>query len=192
MKFKTRKITLLVIMALLFICSFLLVIPKAFSLYETTTNGNASISYAFYVLNTNYNTQEIMLGSILPTSSAYTYDFTVSNFDSHGRSEVDMEYDLSIRTTTNLPLLYELYIDEEYDDPGATNAITSSSTTADIHGTYFNHFLTATKYMPYTQNTTYHYQLVVYFPAQHTSSDFQDIAESVEVTVASRQIRNNS
>ena len=192
MKFKTRKKLLIVIITLILLCNFLLALPKAFSLYETSVNGTTTMQYAFYVLNTNYNTQEIKLGDILPSTGAYVYDFTVSNFNNSGRSEVDMEYDLSIRTTTNLPLRYELYIDESYDDVGATNAITSNTTTADSDGTYFNHFLTATKYMPYTQNKTYSYELVVYFPSNYTDSMYQDVAESVEITVASRQARNTN
>ena len=192
MKWKTRKLILSILITLILLCSFLLALPKTFSLYETRTNGNATITYAFYVLKTNYFTQEIKLGDILPRVDPYTYKFTVSNFDNRGRSEVDLEYDLSIRTTTNLELDYELYIDEEYDDPGATDAIVTDNITADSDGTYFRHLTTATKYMPYTTNTTYTYQLVVYFPTRLTDSSYQDIEESVEITIDSRQIRVGS
>ncbi len=192
MNWKTRKLILSILITLIFLCSFLLALPKTFSLYETSSNGTANISYAFYVLKTNYFTQEIKLGDILPRSDPYTYNFTVSNFDNRGRSEVDLEYDLSIRTTTNLELDYELYIDEEYDDPGATDAIVTDNITADSDGTYFRHLTTATKYMPYTTATTYNYQLVVYFPTRLNPSQYQDVAESVEITIDSRQIRAGS
>lgn len=185
---KHRGLLLIIISVLIIICSSLLVFPKAFSLYEYNANSNTAISYAFYLLETNYYTTEIKLGEMLPSNNEYTYNFSVSNFEGSNRTDVDMEYDLSIVTTTNLPLTYELYIDEVHTDSGATDAIISRNIAADTYGTYFNTMTTPTKYFSYTENKTYNYELVVHFPATYNASEYQGIIESIAVHITSRQV----
>ena len=46
---------------------------------------------------------------IVPSSTPYTYRFSVSNFNQNNMSDVDINYSINIRTTTNLPITLELY-----------------------------------------------------------------------------------
>lgn len=185
---KTRKTLLIIIGCLILLCCFVFSIPNTFSLYESDVTGSASLNYAMYVIKATHISQEINLGEIVPREEPYIYTFTVSNNNGSYRTDVDLEYDLSIRTTTNLPLEYELYIDQTRTDSDAVNAITSSDIIADSYGTYFLHIETPKKYFSYSENQTYTYELVVYFSENYTDSSYQDIAESIEITIDSKQI----
>ena len=184
-KFKTIVFTSLLVVLLL-VSVFL--IPTTFSRYVTNTSSDAEAMVAFYLLKTDYQTNVILLDEIAPRNNPYTYTFTVSNYNGTKRTETNMQYDLVIRTTTNLPLEYELYLNSVYTDANAENAITSSQVIQDSDGTYFNRFATDTEYFSYSYNETNTYQLVVYFPETYVDQIYQDIVDSIEITVNSKQI----
>lgn len=166
--------------------------PTTFSRYESSGISDTGMDVAFYLLKTDYHTENILISEIVPRDEPYTYTFDVSNFKGNKRSETNMQYDLSIKTTTNLPLEYELYLDEEYTSNSATNILSSSSPIQDDDGTYFINFTTPTRYFYHTANETHTYQLVVYFPEDYIGHEYQDIYESVQIIVDSKQVINNS
>lgn len=188
-KFKTIVFTSL-LLVLLLISIFL--IPTTFSKYVSETSSDAEALVAFYMLKTDYRTDVVLLEEIAPRNDPYTYTFTVSNYEGTKRAETNLKYDLTIRTTTNLPLQYELYINSVYTDANAENAITHSEVIQDDDGTYFNKFTTDTEYFNYAYNGLNTYQLVVYFPATCVDEMYQDIVDSIEITVKSEQIIENS
>lgn len=113
-------------------------------------------------------------------------------------AEIDLTYDLTIRTTTNLPLTYSLYMNEEYDDAGATSIIRSNNVAQDEDGTYFRTITTDTQDLLFRTPKTNSYQLVVNFPLSYTDPNtntttsynvekYQDIIEAIEIKVESRQ-----
>lgn len=164
--------------------------PTTLSKYESNTSSVARPQVAFYLLKTNYQTEAILLDEIAPRNEPYTYEFTVSNNDGTTRTETNLQYDLSIRTTTNLPLTYELYLNSQYTDANAESAITGENVIQDSDGTYFNTFTTDTQYFNYSYNETNEYQLVVYFPSNYIDEMYQDIIDSIEITVDSKQVIN--
>ena len=99
-----------------------------------------------------------------------------------------MEYDLSIITTTNLPLVYALYMNQAYNDNGAVSIIVSDTVTADSDGTYWKTITTAKQNFGYTTNQSNSYQLVIYFPVTYTHYKYQDIAEMVQIVINSKQV----
>ena len=98
---------------------FVLVLAK----YESISNSNANVDVAFYLLKDDYKKMTTSLDSILPQDDVYVYTFSIGNEDGEQKAEVDLEYELKIRTTTNLPLTYELYMNQKYTDSGAKNII---------------------------------------------------------------------
>ena len=126
---KLNKVTLLVILVVLLV----FLIPITYSRFENKLNTNAKIDAAFYVVDTKSEVKDIKLGDIVPSDNAYEYNFTVSNFNDKGRSEVNLEYTLVLKTTTNLPLSYELYMNS-----GENNILISEEIVKDEYGTYFN------------------------------------------------------
>ena len=178
------KLSILAIIILL----ILLLMPSSFSKFVSKSDSNAKAEVAFYLVKSDYFTESILLEEIAPKTEPYVYNFTVSNFSSDGRTETNLSYDLSIKTTTNLPLEYKLFLNQNYNDDGAVDIITSNETTADDDGTYFTTFTTDKKYFSHSYDETNNYQLVAYFPPTYNDSKYQDIYELVEIIIDSKQI----
>lgn len=173
---------------LLVLLIIVFLIPMSYSRYESKGNGSAGMDLAFYLLKADYHTQNILLSEIEPRDTPYVYNFEVSNNDGVNRTETNLEYDLSIRVTTNLPLRYELYMDEEYTNDSATNILSDDGPIPDSDGTYFVTMHTPRRYFYYNNNETHNYQLVVYFPLEYKHYDYQNIYESVQIIVDSKQV----
>lgn len=186
--FLIAKIEVLVLVLVIMV----LLIPTALSKYTSTSTSDTDVDVAFYLLKTNYYTENIALGEIIPRVAPYVYNFNVSNTDGTNRAETNLRYDLSIRTTTNLPLTYELYLNEGYNDAGAENIISTDNINADDDGTFFRVMTTDTEYFTHLYDETNQYQLVVYFPQAYKNYVYQNIYDSIEVTINSKQVVNNS
>ena len=156
--------------------------------YESMSNSVSNVDVAFYVLKDDYKTMTTNLDSLLPQDDAYIYTFSIGNQDGTQTAEVDLEYELTIRTTTNLPLTYELYMNQQYTDSNAQNIITENKIEADEQGTYFRKLLTDKVSLSYKVATTNQYQLVVHFPKEYNTENYQDIIELIEITVDSHQV----
>lgn len=173
---------------LLILVVMIFLVPTTLSKYTTSTNSSADVEVAFYLLKTDYQTSSVLLDEIAPRNEPYIYNFTISNFNSTKRTETNLEYDLSIKTTTNLPLSYDLYLNSNYTDANADQIITEKSTIQDDYGTYFNMFSTNTKYFSHSYDETNRYQLVVYFPETYIDEMYQDIVDLIEIRIESRQV----
>ncbi len=156
--------------------------------YESVSDSKAEVDFAFYLLKDDYKTMTINLDSLLPQDDAYVYNFSIGNEDGTDRAEVDLEYELTIRTTTNLPLTYELYMNQKYTDFGAQNIIKNNEIALDEHGTCFRTLTTEKINLSYKVGTTNLYQLVVYFPKEYNTENYQDIIELIEITVNAHQV----
>ena len=179
-----EKLIILVLCFLIIARIFVLVLSK----YESISDSYANVDIAFYLFKEDYKTMTINLASILPQDNAYVFEFTIGNQDGIETAEVDLEYELTLRTTTNLPLTYELYMNQQYTDDGAINIIKENSVDLDEYGTYFRTMTTDKITLPYTQGITNLYQLVVYFPANYDQENYQDIIELLEITVNAQQV----
>ena len=177
------KLVILVLCFLIIARIFVLVLSK----YESVSNSYANVDIAFYLLKEDFKTMTLNLASLLPQDNAYTFEFSVGNQAGDERAEIDLEYDLLIRTTTNLPLTYELYMNEQYTDAGATNIIKENTVEQDEFGTYFRKMTTDKIILPYTEGKTNLYQLVVYFPEDYDQEKYQDIIELLEINVNGQQ-----
>ncbi len=163
---------------------FVLILAK----YESISNSKANVDVAFYVLNDDYKTMTTNLDALEPRDDAYIYNFSIGNENGEQKAEVDLEYELSIRTTTNLPLTYQLYMNQDYKDKDAQNIITENEITLDEQGTYFRHIKTEKVNLTYRKATTNLYQLVVYFPKNYNTENYQNIIELIEITVNAHQV----
>ena len=175
-------------MAIILLITAIAILPKVFSRYQSSATSNPNIDVAFYIINTEYQSQHIVLSKMEPSSIPYLVNFTVSNNDGTNRLGVDAVYDLRIITTTNLPLSYKLYKNEHYNDTGAVDIISSTtSVAADSDGTYFKTMVAPSENFSFRANQSYSYQLAVYFPTDYMSYNYQDIVESIEIVVDSKQ-----
>ncbi len=180
------KVFLLFISLLILLFMF----PYTYSRYETFTASEVQSPVAYYVLDTSYTHDNVRLHDLVPSNSPYVFNFSISNNDGERKLETVMEYDLTIKSTTNLPLVYELYMNEDYESPEAT-PIATEVVEQDEHGTYFRMFETPTEYFNYFYDETNEYTLVIYFPLEYISYSYQNMIESIEITIDSRQVMDS-
>ena len=178
------KLIILILCCLIIARIFVLVLSK----YESISTSYANVDIAFYLLKEDYQTMTLNLASIVPTDNEYVFDFSIGNQDSGEVAEIDLEYELTLRATTNLPLTYKLYMNEQYTDEGAKNIILENTTDYDEYDTYFRNMTTEKIILPYTEGKTNLYQLVITFPANYNSETYQDIIELLEIRVNAEQV----
>lgn len=177
-------------LVILILCFFILlrIVTLVLSKYESEAKTTANVDIAFYLLKEDYKTMTLNLASLFPQDDAYVFTFTIGNQDGDKTAEIDLEYDLTIRTTTNLPLTYELYKNQDYKDTGAVDIIKTNNIEQDEYDTYFRIMTTETEIMKYKEPKTNVYQLVVHFPENYNTTNYQNIIEALEINVNSHQL----
>lgn len=180
------KMVILILSCLIIARIFILVLSK----YESISNSYANVDIAFYLLKEDYKTMTIDLASIVPRDNEYIFEFSIGNQEGEQIAEVDLEYELTLRATTNLPLGYKLYLNEEYTTEGSTNIIKENTVNADEYGTYFRTMTTEKILLKYTEGKTNLYQLVITFPQNYNSEIYQNVLELLEINVNAEQVTN--
>ena len=178
------KFVILILCLLILIRIVVLVLSK----YESIANSTANVDIAFYLLNEDYKTMTLNLASLFPQDDAYVYTFSIGNQDGEKTAEIDLVYDLTIRTTTNLPLTYELYKNQKHTDNGAVNIIETNTVDPDEYGTYFRNMTTQEENLYYKEPKTNIYELVIHFPENYNTINYQNIIEALEIQVDSHQV----
>lgn len=178
-----NRLKIEIVIFLILLAILCLLIPFTLARFRTEARGDAPIDVAFYLLDDTYTHQNITLDEMIPGDEK-SYTFSVSNTDGTNRSEVTLEYELLIRTTTNLPLQYELY---EVVSGSDTNAVSSSNIVTDDDGTYFREIKTSSKTLDYNSDQTKLYKLTVKYPAAQKDHKYQGVCESIEINVLSKQ-----
>lgn len=183
-KFLYKKLVILIICFFIVLRIFSLVLSK----YQDEAWSVAEVDVAFYLLKEDLQSMTINLDSLFPQENAYIYTFSIGNTDGTNTAEVDLTYDLKLKTTTNLPLKYKLYMNENYTDKNAKDIIIKDEIIQDDDGTYFKEISTDTQTLEYTKNTTNVYQLVVEFPENYDDESYQDIIEAIEISIEGKQL----
>ena len=189
--------------------------------YETTTTGEREVDVAFWVVDNSFKSERLVLEDIYPLETPFEYVFTVSNFDpglleaetDDKIAETDMEYEIILTTTTNLPLTYEITRN------GTTYTALQQNLFTDANGTVYREikFGTVTNPYPLVMDTiipeidgdgaatgkyvktkvTDEYVLKVKFPTQsyvngvlvnnRENIDYPDLMEEIKIDLSARQ-----
>lgn len=179
-KFKTSMTITLIIIVILILLSL---IRLSFSIFHTDSSGTVVNHIAFYTVEPTRQTQTLKMFEISPDNHEYIYTIDVSNFKNGKTSEVDLSGTLQIKTTTNIPVEYKLYLG---DNP--TNIIGNKETIQDEDDTYF--FKYSSQNVTFTHNVqkTYNYKLSVKFPNTYNSEEYQDLLDTIEITIDVKQL----
>ena len=94
-----------------------------------------------------------------------------------------MEYFIKITTTTNLPLIYNLYQNDE-----ETNIIDTEAIIQDEYGTYFKEITTSSTRFSHQKDEINTYKLIVKFPEEYNTPEYQNIVEAINITIDSKQV----
>ncbi len=187
-KRKTRQLYIKIVFWLIVGLALVNIIGGVTAKYSSTANSSAQVDLAFYLLKEQSLSQSLNIDNILPSSSSYSYTFSVANYYGQERTQTALDYSMQLVTTTNLPLTYVVHKQGQ-----ATNLITNTSTNADSDGTYFKTFTIQGDEFGFSQDEQVVYVLEVTFPDTEKHSEYKGTPEYVQLTVDSRQkISNNS
>lgn len=177
------KTKILIILSILVIVLVVILNKVSFGKYESELESDTKLGIAFYVIDSNYQVEEIKLDKLSPSNDLYTYEFSVANYNKEKMLEVDAEYKITIRTTTNLNLEYELYKNDEKESQFIKKEIVTDS-----DGMYYNLMETDNEKFSHKDKTINNYRLTVKFPIEYINYNYQDIIDSIEIIVSSNQI----
>lgn len=188
-KLKKNYLTLMLFLFFLFSISAFF-IKKSFATYQSTVDLDIKIENAVYLLEEDKINFNMTTDGIVPSTEAYVYSFTIANYNDEKQSEVDLIYKLSMRTTTNLPLKYELYRNPATSPTDGVNLLTEQETVQDEDGAWYHEFtLDDTYTFLYEDKTIDTYYLLVYFDSSYSNNvEYADSIENIEITVDSKQI----
>lgn len=160
--------------------------------YETVATTERDVDVAFWIADNSFKSQRLLIEDIFPRTAPFEYSFTVSNFEGSKIAETDMEYEILITTTTNLPLNYTITRN------GSTYSTTQELVTDD-DGTVYRKIYVGTTENPFIINTiddttseksqiTDTFVLKVTFPANYNANEqYADLMEDVKIDLTARQ-----
>lgn len=160
--------------------------------YETTATTERDVDVAFWIADNSFKSERLLIEDIFPRTDPFEYSFTVSNFNGTKIAETDMEYEILITTTTNLPLSYEITRN------GTTYATTQELST-DTDGTVYRKIYVGTTENPLIINTidnttnqksqiTDTFIMKVTFPANYNANlQYADLMEDIKIDLTARQ-----
>lgn len=184
---KVKRLYAKFIILIIGLIIILRIVFLVFAKYSSEATFQSNINVAFYLFKEDYQSMSLNLASILPQKDSYVFTFTIGNQDKDKSAEIDLKYNLTIKATTNLPIKYELYMNQNYNDTNAKNIITSDTTEKDDDGTYFKTMKVNTETLEFANPKTNVYNLVINFPENYNTENFQDIIEMIEIEVESKQ-----
>ena len=178
-------ITLMFLVIILFACLNLDIFT--ISRYETKIASSNNITTAIYLLNDEYQTISVRLPDVIPSNNQYIYTFSVSNYKDDRHSDTNIKYKVHIRTTTNMPIEYDLFkslnIEEEVESCVVTNEVKPDS-----DGTIFRHIYSDEERMLYSEDKTEYYTLLFTFPDEYTEYIYNGLVDYIEINIESSQI----
>lgn len=176
---------------IVFCCIAINLIDMGLSKYESNSTTRAEASVAFFLIDEGSTEGTISLGKIVPSKDKYVYQFTVSNFKDDKVSDVSLDYSIQFITTTNLPLVYKIYKNENYTDTNPTNIASNIENIQNGDGVYYKQ-VSVENAGTFTHGSrkTDVYNLVIEFDENYKNSpdDYSGKIEMVRVLVDAKQI----
>lgn len=214
-RIRKKIIILLLIIAIGFVAYE---IARTLAIYTSSAEVEGTLDVGFWFVEAGYQDNTIFVNNVFPSTSYYEYPFSVSNNNGTKTADVDIEYVIKLKTTTNLPLNYNLYkkvssttgipATDLYND-GTNNyrkiscvevqtpSLSSnySILDQDTDGTYYKEFVYVFGYdnnkfiMEYGDEITDEYIILVEFPISYkTVPEYQDIIDYIKLSVEAKQI----
>lgn len=172
--------------------------------YETTTETERNVDVAFWVVNNSFQSQRLLIEDLKPNTIPYEYTFTVSNFNGTKIAETDIEYEIVLTTTTNLPLSYQITRNGAFCAEGGDlyPGAEESELYTDSNGTVYREIRLGTTESPFVMDTindttrqksqkTDTFVVKVTFPQQYSANEeYRDLIENIQIDLSARQIIN--
>lgn len=193
---KKRKIDkkvfskMIIILLLIGIIIALIQITRTAARYASKVSAEKQVDVAMYVMDSSFKDDtRLILEDLLPSDTAYEYTFSVSNNNGTKRTDVNMEYDIVITATTNMPLTYS--IEKDGAPCEATETIIKEESGESY--TYYKQIILTSEdnnlKFSHTEDKTDEFVIKVKFPKGYSTQDgYADLIENVRLEVTGRQI----
>ncbi len=185
---KKLKKSIIILFLIAIIIIAIIFIRNTLSRYETVATSEKDVDVAFWMLHDDFQSANIIIEDIYPSNNSFDYSFSVSNFEAeedgtiNRRAETDLEYELTVTTTTNLPLEYVIEKNGEI-------LSTEQNITTDEDGTYYREILIEPSQMVQGEDLTDNYVIKVTFPKENdTNAEYSDLIEYIKLDINARQI----
>lgn len=176
--------------ALIFVFILLLgfFFAQSYAKYESTAKLSTNVDKAIYLLKDQKLTFNIDPNAIVPSDTAYTYTFTVSNHNGEINGDMNLKYYIQLKTTTNLPITVKLVRNQQYSS-SATNIAQGFQLKQDEDGAWYKLYNPSPTYeFQYSSPRTDTYVLAVEYPAVYkTYLNYTGVPENIEVAIYSEQ-----
>ncbi len=188
-----RKIcTFIILFLLVDLVAIMTIFNVSNARYESNAVAETQLDVALFAISER-DDYYITLDKMVPREDPYVYRFSISNTDENGTlTDVKMKYDLRLIATTNLPLEYKLYLNQNYLSPTARNILDQGQDEIipDDDGTFFRVMTTPEQRFGFSYVQTYNYTLLVYFPDDEGNKDskYQDQIESIRIDINAKQL----
>lgn len=202
-KINTKKVkkSLTIVLLLIIISVAVIQIGKTLSRYESSASTEKDLDVAFWVVDNDFQTKRMLIEDIYPNDVSFEYKFNVSNFNEKGKkADTDLEYEIVITATTNLPLSYEI----------TKNGETCTKTEKlykDDNGTYYREIKLETEKNQLTMEhdakedgITDEFIIKITFPEEsyvngslvnnRQNLEYADLMEDVKIDLSAKQIIN--
>ena len=186
---KVRFLLFSVVLLLLLWLAFKL-FEVSYASYQSHAKLNANIERAIYLIDVSKTGFNIDPEQIVPSDEPFVYKFSVSNFNDSLRSDIDIKYTLKVTTTTNLPLNFNLYRNESYDNATSVDLLEAHQSLQDSDGAWYNVYNLDNWYtLNHNDKVTDIFTLVIKFPKVYsTNTIYADAIENIEISIDSKQI----
>ena len=178
------SLTLMFLVIMLMFCMNLDVFT--ISRYETVVSSTNHLTTAIYLLNDEYQTVSVRLPDVVPDNGQYAYTFSVSNYNGNNHSDTNLKYKVHIRTTTNMPIEYDLFNTLDYEEE--ESCVVTNEVLPDGDGTIFRHIYSGEKRMLYSDDEIEYYTLLFTFPDDYKDYVYNGLVDYIEINIESSQI----
>ena len=165
----------------LFVCMLVFGITNA--RYYITGAGTGSAQAAAVAMNSTIDLTEKL--SELKPGNTKTITFAVNNYKEAGKiSEVSQDYSITVTTTGNLPLQYELSLEDETQKGSVItgNYVKWETPSQESFSTIWNG-----GYLPHSVEEEHTYVLAVTWPGDENQDSYADEIDLITLTVDAKQ-----
>ena len=185
---KKLKKSLFILLLIALIIIAIILIRRTLAKYETTATSDKDVDVAFWIINDDFKTGNIVIKDIYPSDNSFDYTFSVSNFkkEENGsiskRAETDLEYGITFTMTTNLPLEYQIVKNGQI-----LNA--KQEIITDDDGTYYRKISLDDAQMTQGVDKTDNFTIKVKFPKEnYLNAEYSDLIEYIKLDLNAKQI----
>lgn len=172
---KKHRMNTWITVGALFVCAaLLLVLSPSYAHYTTQVSGTGTASVAVWGSATEFTTP-VQLDQLQPGKEV-EFPFTVTNKNGNKISDVAQNYSVTVKSTGNLPFVFQLTADSGKGTAGGT-AVTApdplvfTDGAAEVSGGF----------LPHTKETVHAYILTVSWPVDEQSTDSADAKYADEI-----------